>query len=198
MSLLRAFIAIAIPPEIKQAISNHTSSLRKESGRAVRWVDVNNIHLTLKFLGEVSVATLDLLTQTLRAECAQTAPFTVSIEGLGCFPNLRHPRVLWIGLVVPPEVTHLQRQVEANATRLGYAPDDKPFSPHLTIGRVREQASSAELQALRNLLERTTVPNLGTFTVNEVHLYKSDLKPEGPIYTRLATARLEGNRQSVR
>ncbi len=194
MSLLRAFIAIDIPPEIRQAISSQTASLRKDSGRAVRWVDVKNIHLTLKFLGEVSSANLNLLAQTLRAECEQTAPFTVSVEGLGCFPNLRRPRVLWIGLVAPPELNRLQRHVEASTTRLGYAPEDKPFSPHLTIGRAREQASPAELQALRSLLERTTVTNLGTFTVDEVHLYKSDLKPEGPIYTQFATARLEGNK----
>lgn len=194
MSLLRAFIAIDIPPEIKQAISSQTASLRKESGRAARWVDAENIHLTLKFLGNVSSANLELLAQALQAECAQTAPFTVSLEGLGCFPNPRRPRVLWIGLVVPPGLTRLQRQVEASTARLGYAADDKPFSPHLTIGRAREQAAPAELQALRSLLEQTTVASLGTFNVNEVHLYKSDLKPQGPTYTRLATARLEGSR----
>lgn len=194
MSLLRAFIAIDIPPEIKQAISSQTASLRKESGRAARWVDAENIHLTLKFLGDVSSANLELLAQALQAECAQTAPFTVSLEGLGCFPNPRRPRTLWIGLVVPPGLTRLQRQVEASTARLGYAADDKPFSPHLTIGRVREQAAPAELQALRSLLEQTTVASLGTFNVNEVHLYKSDLKPQGPTYTRLATARLEGSR----
>jgi len=190
MSLLRAFIAIDIPPEIKKAISSQTASLRKESGHAVRWVAVENIHLTLKFLGEVSSDNLELLAQSLHSDCSRTVPFTVSVEKLGCFPNPRRPRVLWIGLAIPPELNRLRRQVEASAARLGYAPDDKPFSPHLTIGRVREQAAPAELQGLRGLLERATVANLGTFAVNEVHLYKSDLKPEGPIYTRLTTARL--------
>jgi 2'-5' RNA ligase len=196
MSLLRAFIAIDIPPEIKQAISSQTASLRKESGRAVRWVAVENIHLTLKFLGEVSITNLELLMQAIQSEYAQTAPFTIHVESLGCFPNPRRPRVIWIGLAVPPELIRLHRQAEATAARLGYAPDDKPFAPHLTIGRVREQADPAELQALRSLLERTTVASLGTFTVNEVHLYKSDLKPQGPMYTRLATARLEGSSET--
>lgn len=194
MSLLRAFIASDIPPEIKQAISSQTASLRKESGRAVRWVTPENIHLTLKFLGEVSASNLELLAQALRAECAQIAPFTVSVEGLGCFPNLRRPRVVWLGLTAPPELNHLQRQAESAAARLGYPPEDKPFSPHLTIGRAREQASPAELQTLRALLEHTTLRCLGAFTIEEIHLYKSDLKPAGPVYTRLATARLEGNR----
>lgn len=193
MSLLRAFIAIDIPPEIKQAISSQTASLRKESGRAVRWAAVENIHLTLKFLGEVFSANLELLAKAIQSECPQTAPFTIYLKSMGCFPNPRRPRVIWIGLEDSPELIRLHRQAEATAARLGYTPDDKPFAPHLTIGRVREQASPAELQALRNLLEHSSVASLGTFVVEEVHLYRSDLKPEGPIYTRLATARLERN-----
>ncbi len=194
MSLLRAFIAIDIPTEIKQAISNQTASLRKESGHAARWVAIENIHLTLKFFGEISSDNQELLAQSLRADCARTAPFTVSAEKLGCFPNSRRPRVIWIGLSIPPELNRLQRQIEASAARLGYAPDDKPFSPHLTIARAREQATPAEIQVLRGLLEKTTIASLGTFTTREVHLYKSDLKPDGPVYTRLATAQLEGSK----
>lgn len=196
MSLLRAFIAIEIPPEIRQAISRQTAGLREAAGRSVRWVAVENIHLTLKFLGEVSVANLEVLAQTVQAECAQTAPFSVSVEGLGCFPNPRRPRVLWIGLTAPPALTHLQRQIEASAARLGYTPDEKPFAPHLTIGRVREQASPAELQTLRGLVENTTLPHLGDFTVREIGFYKSNLKPEGPVYTRLAIAPLTASHSS--
>lgn len=192
MSLLRAFIAIEIPPEIKRAISSRTASLQKESGRAVRWVATENIHLTLKFLGEISSNSLDMLSQAIYSECAQVSPFQVVVETLGCFPSLRRPRIIWIGLVIPPELKRLQRQVETSVARLGYAPDDKPFSPHLTIGRVREQATAAELQNLRELLEQTTINTLGSFSVNEVNLYKSELKPEGPVYTRLSGARLAG------
>jgi 2'-5' RNA ligase len=82
----------------------------------------------------------------------------------------------------------LQRQIEASATRLGYAADDKPFAPHLTIGRVREQSSPAEVQALRTTLEKTNIGSLGTFTAEAVHLFKSELKPGGPVYACLATA----------
>jgi 2'-5' RNA ligase len=190
MSLLRAFIAIDLPSEIKKAISTQTASLRKESGRVARWVATENIHLTLKFLGEISSTHLEMLTQAICAECAQVASFQVSVEQLGCFPNPRRPRVIWIGLIVPPELNRLQRQIEASTTRLGYASDEKPFSPHLTIGRVREQATATELQMLRTLLESTSIAALGTFTVNETHLYKSDLKPDGPVYTRLVSTPL--------
>ncbi|MCX7755871.1 MAG: RNA 2',3'-cyclic phosphodiesterase [Anaerolineales bacterium] len=193
MSLLRAFIAIEIPFEIKQAISRQTASLRQSSGRAIRWVSVENIHLTLKFLGQVSSANLELLAQSVRAECAHSTPFSIAVEGLGCFPNARRPRVLWIGLSAPPALIHLQHQIETSANRLGYPPDEKPFSPHLTIGRVREQASTAELQTLRLLLEQTHLPSLGTFSVNEICFYRSDLKPDGPVYTRISTARLGEN-----
>jgi RNA 2',3'-cyclic 3'-phosphodiesterase len=191
MSLLRAFIAIEIPPEIKKTISAQTANLQKDSASSVRWVASENIHLTFKFLGEISAANVEILAQALKTECEQCHPFEITVEELGCFPNSRRPRVLWVGLVVPQELNRLQRQIEAVTSRLGYATEEKPFSPHLTIGRVREQASSAELQALHTLLEQTRIATLGTFTVREVHLFKSDLKPSGPVYTRLSTALLK-------
>lgn len=191
MSLLRAFIAIDLPPEIKQAISTATASLQKEAGRAVRWVAAENLHLTLKFLGEISAANLELLTQALRTEAGQHQPFQISVARLGYFPNARSPRVIWVGLDIPPELIRLQRQVEASTSRLGYTSEEKAFAPHLTIGRVREQASPAELQKLRAALEKTTLGSLGTFTASAVHLFKSDLKPTGPVYTCLASALLK-------
>ncbi len=191
MSLLRAFIAIDLPLEIKKSISMQAASLKKDSGQAVRWVAAENIHLTLKFLGDISNANVDLLAQALRNECEQHPPFQVSVEKLGCFPNLRRPRVIWVGLVVPPEIIRLQRQIEAITIRLGYPAEDNPFAPHLTIGRVREQATPAEVQGLRAALETTQIGLIGTFTASAVHLFKSDLKPAGPVYTCLASALLK-------
>ena len=187
MSLLRAFIAIEIPPEIKKAISIQTASIQKDSGRIVRWVATENIHLTLKFLGEVSLANMEMLTQAIQMECEQLPSFDITVASLGCFPNPRRPRVIWIGLDIPHQLNKLQRQIDTTAARLGYSAEDKPFSPHLTIGRIREQSAPTELQTLRDLLERTTIGVLGTFTVREICLFKSDLKPGGPVYTRLLT-----------
>jgi 2'-5' RNA ligase len=191
--LLRAFIAIEIPPEIKKAISAQTASLQQNSGRAVRWIAPENIHLTLKFLGEISPANLQMLTQTLQAECIEHSPFDITVASLGSFPNPRRPRVIWIGLDIPPELNRLQRNIESVTSRLGYTTEDKPFAPHLTIGRVREQASTAEIQSLRTALENTQVGKLGTFSVHTVYLYKSDLRPSGPIYSRLSSAPLANN-----
>ncbi len=190
MSLLRAFIAIEIPPEIKKTIASEIASLHDSAGRAVRWVTTENIHLTLKFLGEISPASVELLSQALQAECEQHTPFEIAVSGLGCFPNSHRPRIIWIGLKIPPELNRLQHRLETATARMGYAAEDKPFSPHLTIGRIREQATSAELSNIHAAFEKTHVGSLGTFTARAVHLFKSDLKPAGPVYTCLFSAPL--------
>jgi len=190
MSLLRAFIAIEIPPEIKKAIATEIANLRDSAGRAVRWVATENVHLTLKFLGEVSPASVELLSQALQSECEQHDPFDISVGGLGSFPNSHRPRIIWIGLNIPPELNRLQHRLETATARMGYPAEDKPFSPHLTIGRVREQAAPAELNNIHSALEKTHVGSLGAFTAQAVHLFKSDLKPAGPVYTCMFSARL--------
>jgi 2'-5' RNA ligase len=190
MSLLRAFIAIEIPPEIKQRIAAEIASLHNGAGRAVRWVATENIHLTLKFLGEISPSNVDLLSQAIQSECDQHTPFEISVEGIGCFPNAHRPRIIWIGLKIPAELNRLQHKLETATARLGYPAEDKAFSPHLTIGRLREQATATELKTLQSALEKLHLGLLGTFTAPAVHLFKSDLKPSGPVYTSLFNARL--------
>ena len=192
MSFLRAVIAIEIPQEIKSQIAGQTAELRQSVGRNVHWVMPENIHLTLKFLGEVSSTNLDLLSRALTTEAGQYFPFEVGVQGLGAFPNLRRPRVIWVGLQVPAELARLQHSLETATSRIGYTGDDKPFAPHLTIGRVREQAASNETQCLRNALENTKVGPLGKFAVKSIHLFQSELKPGGPVYTCISTAALGG------
>ncbi len=193
MSSLRTFIAIEIPAEIKKAIIHQSADLRRAVGRSVRWVAPENIHLTLKFLGEISPANVEMLTQTLKAEAGQHAGFEIKVATMGAFPNPRRPRVIWAGLDAPATLSRLQHGIDAATARLGYPSEDKPFSPHLTIGRVRDQISSDEMQSLRAALENTKTGALGTFTVQAVHLFKSDLQPGGSIYTCLFTARLDNN-----
>ncbi len=191
--MLRTFIAIEIPEEIKKAISSQSAGLRKALGGGVRWVAPENVHLTLKFLGDISPANVKMLTQSLEAEAGLHEPFTVKVGNLGVFPTPRRPRVIWVGLDAPAGLPRLQRGIEAMTARLGYAAEDKPFSPHLTIGRVRDQVSADEMQSMRAALENTKVGALGTFEVAAVHLFKSDLQPGGAVYMRLFTARL-GNK----
>ena len=191
MGLLRAFVASELPATLQEEIQTATAGLRGVlHDDLIRWVPSHNVHLTLKFLGDVSPSSVDLIRQMLVAEATQFPPFDVKVEGLGCYPNPRRPRVLWIGLTAPPELTALQRAVEAGAARLGYESEERGFSPHLTIGRVRQTTSSADIQKIRIALEQNPVGLVGSARVDAVHLFKSELRPEGSIYTRLFSARL--------
>lgn len=191
MSLLRTFIAVDIPSPIQKAIQQATSSLRRTLGASlVRWVEVENIHLTLKFLGNVSPANVELLRQILHTEANLVPVFDLQIGGFGSFPSLRRPRVLWVGIQAPAELEALYRGIESACTRLGYESESRDFSPHLTIGRVRPDLSAADQQKIFRALEHFHIDSLGSARVDSVHLYKSDLKPSGPVYTKLFSAPL--------
>lgn len=191
MSLLRAFIAVEIPSGIHQAIEKKTASIRGAlNASLVRWVPAENIHLTLKFLGDVSPASLEMLKQMLCAEVSQHRAFELGFGGLGAFPNPKRPRVIWIGIEAPAGLEALQHGIEAATATLGYPDEERPFSPHLTIGRVKQNVDSAGMQKIRTALEETKVGPLGTAQVSAVHLFKSDLNPTGAVYTRLFSAPL--------
>jgi len=187
--MLRSFIAIEIPAKIQGAIAESTAGLRTALPRPmVRWVLPQNVHLTLKFLGDASPANLEMLAQAIKTEASQHLAFSISIGGLGVFPNPKRPRVIWIGVEAPAELQSLQRGIEAAAARLGYAPENRSFSPHLTIGRVNQNVSMAEAQKIRAALEQTHVGALGTTMVDAIHIFKSDLQPAGAVYTLLYAA----------
>lgn len=192
MSLLRTFIAVEIPPQVQKKIQQATEPLRKAIGTSlVRWVPVQNMHLTLKFLGDVSSASVDILSQMLRTEADTCPAFDMHISGLGSFPSLRRPRVLFIGIQAPAELEALYRGIESACARLGYESETRDFSPHLTLGRVKQDASALDQQRIRRVLEETKIDSLGTARVNSVHLYKSDLKPTGSVYTQIFSAPLK-------
>jgi RNA 2',3'-cyclic 3'-phosphodiesterase len=185
-NMLRSFIAVEIPAEIQKAIARSIGPLEKELPRPlIRWVAHQNIHLTLKFLGDISPANLEQLAEVLRVEAAGHEAFPLSVNGLGAFPNPRRARVIWVGLEAPPVLAAIQRSVESACARLGYAPEERSFSPHLTIGRVDQHATAADLQKIRSALEEVNVGALGATRVDALHIFKSDLQPAGPIYTPL-------------
>jgi 2'-5' RNA ligase len=192
MSLLRAFIAVEIHPEIHQAIEKQTASIRTTLNTSlVRWVPTGNIHLTLKFLGDVSPTNLEMLAQMLNMEVRQHQAFKMEFGGLGAFPNPKRPRVIWIGIQAPDALEALQHGIEAAAATLGYPPEKRPFSPHLTIGRVKQKVGSSDMQKIRAALEKTQIGSLGSAMVTAVQLFKSDLKSTGAVYTRLFSAPLK-------
>ncbi len=191
MNLLRAFIAVEIPLDIRQAVCNATSDLQKEISALVRWVPMENMHLTLKFLGDVSPPNVDMLTQMIRAEADLFHCFEFGLGGLGSFPNLKRPRVIYIGIQAPAVLDALQRGIDSASRRLGYESEERGFSPHLTIGRVKQNITATDQQTIRRALAGTKIDALGTTKVDSLHLYKSDLQPTGSVYTRLYSAPLK-------
>ena len=191
MSLLRAFIAVELPIEIRETACAATSNLRKKIGSLVRWVPMENMHLTLKFLGDISPSNMNMLCQMLHAETDLFNCFDLRLNGLGSFPSLKRPRVIYIGIQAPAALEALQRGIESASRRIGYESQERGFSPHLTIGRVRQNITATEQQTIRRALEKTEIDSLGSARVDSIHLYKSDLKPTGSVYTRLFSAPLK-------
>lgn len=193
MSLLRVFIALEIPSKVQNDIHQATSKLRSEIGSLVRWVPAENLHLTLKFLGDISPAHLDFLKQMIRTEADAHRCFGIHLTGLRSFPSSKRPRVIYIDIQAPAELRDLQHAIESGSHRLGYKPEERGFSPHLTLGRVKRasQIAASDQQKIGHALEHAKIDVLGTARVDSVHLYKSDLKPTGSVYTKLFSAPLK-------
>ncbi|KPL77153.1 hypothetical protein AC812_04060 [Bellilinea caldifistulae] len=190
--LIRAFIAVELPPHIQKELEIILINLQESGVRSVKWVNPHAIHLTLKFLGESSPQELSQIADEIRKIAATTAPLEVQVQGIGAFPNLKRPRVVWVGLKSPPGLFRLQKALEDAAEQIGYPREEREFSPHLTLGRVKREASPTELTLLGQTIAQKSVGTLGTMMINQLVLFRSDLKPEGAIYTPLAHFPLNG------
>lgn len=185
MSELRAFIAIPLPGDVKAALLDARHALKTTYGRSARWVGPENLHLTLKFLGNMPEEQLAALGEAMSRSVASTGSFTLCLDRLGAFPSAAHPRVIWAGLGGELDrLEALYMALEDELTKPGVAHEGRRFSPHVTIGRVREGASVAALPGIE--LQRPG------FTAKEVVLFRSTLKPGGPLYTPLAVSTIGG------
>jgi 2'-5' RNA ligase len=191
MTVIRAFIAIDLSPAVSRRMEEVAGELKQRlQNIPVRWVPVKNIHLTLKFLGDVSLANLEMLKKILQAQALGQHPFEISVDGVGAFPSVHRPRVIWIGVEAPAELSAIQHGIDIETARLGYAREDRPFSPHLTLGRVSRNATNQDTHQIAEVLSAYLVGALGTTRVQALHLYKSDLQPGGAVYTQLFSASL--------
>ena len=193
METLRLFIAIELDDAMRRALKRAQTQLQddKQNGfvaqNIVRWVAPQNIHLTLKFLGNPSSAQVPALAQTLAQIAQHTAPFALTARGLGCFPNARRPNNVWVGLEGDvPRAALLARQIDDACATLGFAREERGFTPHLTLGRVKREATNAQRTALGECIKNIPAETYGTISARAVCLISSDLKPQGPIYTMLA------------
>jgi len=189
---LRSFIAVEIPGEIQRAIQRSTASLQNTLPKPmVRWVATQNLHLTLKFMGDVTPEGLDHLAEALAAGLVMQRSFDMPVAGLGMFPTSQRPKIIWVGLEAPAALAGLQQNVDAIASRIGFRAEDRPYSPHLTLGRVGQSASQTDLARIRTAIGAVSIGKLGTVHVEALTIFKSDLRPGGPIYSPLYTLPLK-------
>ena len=193
MQQIRSFVAIELDPAMRTGIQRAQAQLKAGKHASIaRWVAPESIHLTLQFLGDVPVDRVDKIGQAVQRACRPFGPFDVHLSDLGCFPNPRKARVLWVGVGGDVEtLARLQRAVESELQGLGFAPENRPFQPHLTLARIKDWAGPEERSAVADQLARVQPDASAAMTVREVHLMKSDLRPSGAVYTSLATAQLE-------
>ena len=194
MEMIRTFVAIELDQEALDWLKGVQERLKADLPQGlVRWVDPKGIHLTLKFLGEVPQGKIKAIEEVLKGVGQRHRPFSFSYGGLGCFPSFSHPNVIWVGVEEKTGALRaLQEDVERSLAKLGFRPEDKPFSPHLTLGRVGRGLSGAERKRLGEYIKAGGVEYGGEFLVEAISLMKSDLFPTGAVYTRLALFPLSG------
>jgi RNA 2',3'-cyclic 3'-phosphodiesterase len=188
---VRLFVAINIPDAVRQVINDAAAELRARP-YPVKWVAPELLHLTVKFLGEVDPARLDDLGAALLEVGRAAKPFVLPIRGAGVFPTPRNPRVFWVGCEPVPALELIQDDVERRMQGLGFALDRRPFRPHLTIGRVKRQASRSAFRSLDGLLQAVDL-EAAPF-VDSLELMESRLSPGGPSYQPRIVAPLGANR----
>ena len=182
---MRLFAAVPLPPPAREPVVALLARLRA-TGWPVRWVSEENLHVTLKFYGEVRPERLDVIEESVRFAVADTGPLALTLGELGGFPTTRRPRVLWLGIDAPPALELLQDRLERFGEQIGFPPEGAPFRPHLTLGRVRE-GNRLPVDALE--AHQGAIPPV-PFLAEEVVLFESVLQGGGPEYTARTTLAL--------
>ncbi len=184
---MRTFIAVELDPPQRRPLLKLLQEVFPSS-RDVRWCTENQLHVTLKFLGEIRPEQLSAICDAAQSACRQVPSFTLSVKGLGGFPTPRSPRVLWCGVDDPTQ--SCRRWVELADplfAKLGFEPENRAFTPHITLGRSKSPAGN---QLLREMLETAPAPETEPMTVRQVIVYESQLRPTGAVYTPRATLAL--------
>jgi 2'-5' RNA ligase len=183
---LRSFIAIELPETVKSALAELQQELKK-CGADIRWIKLASIHLTLKFLGNIEDKVVENIVKVIKGTCEKYSEFNLDIKGVGVFPNIKSPRVIWVGVNSNTAISGLQNEIEGGMSSLGFERENRKFTPHLTLGRFRSYQGKASLVDKIESYKDTT---FGIMDVNSVSLIKSDLSPAGAKYTRLANVAL--------
>lgn len=190
---VRSFIAIPVPDQGIEALQDTVQKLESDIGRSVRWVRLDGIHLTLKFMSDIPAGTVEQVLEALPQVASQFPPIKLAISGLGVFPNTRRPRVLWAGLTGELEaLSELQSAVDDMVGRLGLPKELRPFSPHLTLGRVRRETSESQLRKIGEIMADAARPSAVPWTANTVNLMRTELDPAGSRHYLVGAAAIGG------
>jgi 2'-5' RNA ligase len=186
--MIRTFIAVKISDSVRKTLAGLIDDL-KRSHADVKWVVPDNLHLTLKFLGDVDESRVGEVGDTVSQACSGVGPFDMSLAGLGAFPNVKRPRVIWVGIVKGKDIlASLSETIEKQLESMGFPREERGFSAHLTIGRFRREGRPGDLA------DRLSVAfDCGECIVDRVYLMKSTLTPKGPIYEELQHFPLKQN-----
>jgi 2'-5' RNA ligase len=188
----RTFIAIELDEELRDNLGRLQDRLAGQvAPGSVRWVRPEGIHLTLKFLGDTTVDKVEEVKAALTQAAAGVGPFSFAVTGLGCFPNARRPRVVWVGIQeLTGTLARLRDSVEDHVAPLGFPTEKRPFSPHLTLGRAHRRASKSEVREIGQVVASSTIGIVGDQTVTSLSYIRSELTPRGAVYTTLSEAAL--------
>jgi len=188
---IRSFIAIELPPKAKQGLAKLRTALEKNEQKFVKWVDPAGIHLTLKFLGNIPFKQVAEISKAIEDAASGVLTFSLEISGIGVFPNPKQPRVFWVGIGGElDKLSVLQQNIDSTLASLGFAREERPFMPHLTLARVRQGTSLEERRTFGEFVTSTTFEDSYHIEVEALNLMKSQLTPAGAIYTRLSEIRL--------
>ena len=188
---VRAFIALELPPEIQRGLTEIISHLKSAlDGLPINWVKLENIHLTLKFMGHLAEEQTHEVTDLIKTQAQGHKQFEIALNNPGVFPDLRRPRVLWVGLDAPQALLDFQLRLEEGLSALGYEREKRRFSPHLTIARFKLRFNRVGVETLTSSLANLNAGSSAGIA-DSITLIKSDLKPEGPVYNRLIQIKLE-------
>jgi 2'-5' RNA ligase len=196
---VRAFFAVNLASEVRGRIGEVEESLRSTlRGEPIGWVRPEILHLTLRFLGETPHDQLEAVRQAAENAARTWSAFRLALRGLGCFPEARRPRVIWVGVSEPSgALARIASDLESIARSSGFKPETREFRPHLTLGRVRDRLSPEGLGALSAALKAHAQTDFGVSFVDAVHLMRSQLRPAGPEYTPIVALALSPDREEA-
>jgi RNA 2',3'-cyclic 3'-phosphodiesterase len=194
MHQIRSFISIELPESVKINLAQIESKLKTTCQFPVKWVSPDNIHLTLKFLGNIDTSKIDSITEAVRSALHNESPITLNFAGLSVFPSLKNIQIVWVGLGGELDALNvIQNKIETQLIPLGFPPEKRQFTAHLTLARIKEYASYAEKQVLAHVISNTEINCDLSFKVNTINLMSSQLTRTGAAYRSLSLVEMKSS-----